>query len=544
MKFRFRRNLAVEILAGVIVVLAALTLIVSIIGYYEFTGAIQNQYANSAYNTARTAGALLSHAFIKSDNYTATDWQRQYNRIKLEWNRLAITQDATYIYLFKASGDKYQEVTFLVNVANPKMTRIGAYSPGHSFTQTDPVYLRAFSEIYAQRKLRSEFASYRPETEYQSGNHVTVFSPIYDIREGEGEILGVIGVERRMEDLDSARWSYLRGTLRAAGILLLVVLALYGLYLSRNLLSPIQTIAKEATRFARKNTLPDEALSSNIHTKNEIGQLARTIDSMENDIISYVENLTRVTQEKEQIKAELNVATQIQADMLPKDFPNRKEFELFATMKPAKEVGGDFYDFFMIDDDHIALVMADVSGKGVPAALFMVIAKTLIKDRAKMGGSPSEILSDINNQLCEGNEADLFVTVWLGILEISTGKITASNAGHEYPAINKDGANYELVKTKQSPAVATMEGIRFRQYEFDLKPGENLYIYTDGVAEATNINEQLFGTDRMLEALNQTKNFNANEILTHMKKAVDDFTGEAPQFDDITMLCLRYFGGD
>ena len=544
MKFRFRRNLAVEILAGVIVVLAALTLIVSIIGYYEFTGAIQNQYANSAYNTARTAGALLSHAFIKSDNYTATDWQRQYNRIKLEWNRLALTQDATYIYLFKASGDKYQEVTFLVNVANPKMTRIGAYSPGHSFTQTDPVYLRAFSEIYAQRKLRSEFASYRPETEYQSGNHVTVFSPIYDIREGEGEILGVIGVERRMEDLDSARWSYLRGTLRAAGILLLVVLALYGLYLSRNLLSPIQTIAKEATRFARKNTLPDKPLSSNIHTRNEIGQLARTIDSMENDIISYVENLTRVTQEKEQIKAELNVATQIQADMLPKDFPNRKEFELFATMKPAKEVGGDFYDFFMIDDDHIALVMADVSGKGVPAALFMVIAKTLIKDRAKMGGSPSEILSDINNQLCEGNEADLFVTVWLGILEISTGKITASNAGHEYPAVNKDGANYELVKTKQSPAVATMEGIRFRQYEFDLHSGENLYIYTDGVAEATNINEQLFGTDRMLEALNQTKNFNANEILTHMKKAVDDFTGEAPQFDDITMLCLRYFGGD
>lgn len=543
-KFKFRRNIAVEILAGVVIVLAALTLIISIIGYYEFTGAIQDQYADSAYNTARTARAMLSLAFVKSSNYTGTEWQRQYNRVKLEWNRLAVTQDATYIYLFKASGDQYQDVTFLVNVANPKFTKLGAYSPGHSFKQTDPVYLNAFSEIYRDNNLRSEFASYRPETEYQSGNHVTVFVPIYEIREGKGNILGVIGVERRMEDLDSARWSYLYGTLRAAGILLLVVLIIYGLYLNRNLLAPIQKIAKEATRFARKNTLPDESLSSNIRTKNEIGQLARTIDSMESDIISYVENLTRVTQEKEQIKAELNVATQIQADMLPKDFPNRKEFELYAAMKPAKEVGGDFYDFFMIDDNHIALVMADVSGKGVPAALFMVIAKTLIKNRALMGGSPSEILGDVNNQLCEGNEADLFVTVWLGILEISTGKITASNAGHEYPAVNNDGANYELVKTKQSPALATMEGIKFRQYEIDLHKGENLYIYTDGVAEATNINEELFGTDRMLEALNQTKNFNASEILTYMKKEVDDFTGEAPQFDDITMLCLRYFGGD
>ena len=544
LKFRFRHNIAVQIIAGVVIVLATLALIGSLIGYYEFTNAIEYQYANSAYNTARTARALLNPAFIRGSDYTSTDWQRQYNRIKLDWNRLATTQDATYIYLFKASGDKFQEVTFLVNVANPKFTKIGAYSPGHSFTQTDPVYLKAFSEIYKNRKLRAEFSSYRPENEYQSGDHVTVFVPIYSIREGHGDILGVIGVERRMEDLSSARLTYMQRTIRAALIFLIIIIITYGLYLNRSLLAPIQKIAKEALRFARKNTLPEEKLHSTIKTRNEIGQLALTIDSMESEIIKYVQNLTRVTQEKEQIKAELNIATEIQADMLPKNFPKRKEFELCADMNPAKEVGGDFYDFFMIDDNHMALVMADVSGKGVPAALFMVIAKTLIKDRAKMGGSPSEILSDVNNQLCEGNEADLFVTVWLGILEISTGKIIASNAGHEYPAVSQDGSDYELVKSKQSPALATMEGIKFRQYEIDLKPGENLYIYTDGVAEATNINEELYGTDRMLEDLNQTKGFNANDVLIHMKKAVNDFTGEAPQFDDITMLCLRYFGGD
>jgi sigma-B regulation protein RsbU (phosphoserine phosphatase) len=186
--------------------------------------------------------------------------------------------------------------------------------------------------------------------------------------------------------------------------------------------------------------------------------------------------------------------------------------------------------------------MADVSGKGVPAALFMVIAKTLIKTRSQMGGTPSEILADVNRQLCEGNEADLFVTVWIGILDVSTGHVAASNAGHEYPAIYRAGGGYELFKTKQSPAVATMEGLKFRQSEFDLNPGDNLYIYTDGVAEATNSDDELYGTDRMIDALNQTIGMSAKDITLSMKKSVDDFTGDAPQFDDITMLSLRYFG--
>ena len=172
----------------------------------------------------------------------------------------------------------------------------------------------------------------------------------------------------------------------------------------------------------------------------------------------------------------------------------------------------------------------------------MVIAKTLIKNRAQMGGTPSEILADVNEQLCEGNDAELFVTVWLGILEISTGHVAASNAGHEYPAVCKKGGKYELFKTKQSPAVATMEGIRFKPSEFTLEPGDNLYIYTDGVAEATNINDELYGTDRMLEVLDTTLGMDSHDILITVKKSVDDFTGEAPQFDDVTMLSLRYFG--
>ena len=314
-----------------------------------------------------------------------------------------------------------------------------------------------------------------------------------------------------------------------------------------------------ARRFSHKLTEPIIALEDDvmkisggnldyraeIRTNDEIGDLAKSFNDMAASLKDYVKNLAAVTAEKERIGAELNIATQIQADMLPRifpPFPERKEFDIYATMNPAKEVGGDFYDFFLVDDNHLALVMADVSGKGVPAALFMVIAKTLIKNRAQMGGTPTEILADVNNQLCEGNEADLFVTVWLGILEISTGHVTASNAGHEYPAIYRPGEGYTLFKTKQSPAVATMEGLRFKASEFTLNPGDELYLYTDGVAEATNSHDELYGTDRMIDALNQAEGMTVEEILRTLKKSVDDFTGDAPQFDDITMMSLKYYG--
>ena len=223
-------------------------------------------------------------------------------------------------------------------------------------------------------------------------------------------------------------------------------------------------------------------------------------------------------------------------------FPDRTEFDIYATMDPAKEVGGDFYDFFLIDDDHLALVMADVSGKGVPAALFMVIAKTLIKNRALMGGSPGEILAYVNDQLCEGNDAGLFVTVWLAILEISTGKGMAANAGHEHPALRRGDGTYELVKYRHSPAVATLEGIRFREHEFQLEPGDSLFVYTDGVAEATDANNELFGEERTLAALNRDPAASPKDLLANVKEGIDTFVGDAMQFDDITMLGLHYFG--
>lgn len=322
---------------------------------------------------------------------------------------------------------------------------------------------------------------------------------------------------------------------------MIVIVTLVVRTFALRLTEPLLALGKDAKEISGGNL----EYRAKVYENDEIGDLAGNFNEMAVSLKKYIEDLTHVTAEKERIGAELNVATQIQADMLPSifpAFPERSEFDIYATMNPAKEVGGDFYDFFLVDDDHLAMVMADVSGKGVPAALFMVIAKTLIKNRALMGDSPAEILHNVNEQLCEGNEAELFVTVWLGILEISTGKGMAANAGHEHPVIRRGDGSYELVVYRHSPAVATMEGLRFREHEFEMHPGDSLFVYTDGVPEATNASDELFGSDRMLAALNKNPKAEPSELLCTVKEEIEQFVGDAPQFDDITMLCLSYIG--
>ena len=249
--------------------------------------------------------------------------------------------------------------------------------------------------------------------------------------------------------------------------------------------------------------------------------------------------------ENSRIESELTTASSIQANMLPSifpPFPGREEFDIFASMNPAKEVGGDFYDFFLIDDDHLCLVMADVSGKGVPAALFMMASKIILANNAMMGKSPAQILTDTNASICPNNREEMFVTVWLGILEISTGKLVAANAGHEYPVIKYGNGNFELLKDKHGFVIGSMDGARYKDYELTLTPGSKIFLYTDGVPEATDAQTELFGVNRMLAALNQDPAVSPEQVLKNVRSSVDAFVKEAEQFDDLTMLCLEYKG--
>ena len=283
----------------------------------------------------------------------------------------------------------------------------------------------------------------------------------------------------------------------------------------------------------------------NIQTGDEVENLSQTMADMEREILDIEKALTSATAESERISTELDMARRIQAESLPNvfpPFPERTEFDIYASMHPAKEVGGDFYDFFLLDADHLGLVIADVSGKGVPAALFMMVSKMLVQNYALVGGSPREVLEMVNNQISKNNRERMFVTIWLGILDLKTGRLTATNAGHEYPALKHPGRDFEILRDRHGMFVGVKSGIHYRDYELQMERGSKLFVYTDGVPEATDLNGQMFGMDRLHHALMEAQDEAPQRILEHVRRSIDAFVGEAPQFDDITMLCLEFRG--
>ena len=370
------------------------------------------------------------------------------------------------------------------------------------------------------------------------GAYISTLAPVLD---SEGNLAAIVEADCVISDLNAVINPYVIRILMVQVLLILAVVAMIVFILRSGVTVPLTGLTRYVNSYEHGRLNGDMV---KFRYDDEIHYLGTSFRDMMDRMDQYIENLTTVTAEKERISTELNVATQIQADMLPRifpAFPDRKEFDLFAVMDPAKEVGGDFYDYFFIDDDHLALVMADVSGKGVPAALFMVIAKTLLEVRTQSGGSPKEILADVNNRLCEGNEAELFVTTYLGILTISTGHLISANAGHENPAIYRKGEGFSLLRDKHGPPLATMEGLRYRETETDLHHGDALFLYTDGVTEATDASMTLFGEQRMLDALNEHGTETPEQIVGGAMASISRFVADAPQFDDITMLCLRLF---
>ena len=336
-----------------------------------------------------------------------------------------------------------------------------------------------------------------------------------------------------------------------AGVVFLIALAIYRLWLKKFMLQ-FNALLKGITRMGEGKLQPTESAS---YTIGEFETMQQEIDRTSLALNHQMDTIRRMEREQmeqenmikeqERIVKELSTARQIQRSVLPHifpPFPERKEIDLFASMDPARDVGGDFYDFFFVDEDHLCLVIADVSGKGIPAALFMMFAKRIIEDFARMEHSVSEILEKTNELLCDNNQAEMFVTVWLGILEISTGRLTAANAGHEYPAIRKNGGSFLLYKDKHGFVIGGMEGVRYREYVLQMDPGDKLFIYTDGVPEATDGSEEMFGVERMTAALNSCADGSPHEILLGVRRAVDDFVGDAEQFDDLTMMCLEYKG--
>ena len=377
----------------------------------------------------------------------------------------------------------------------------------------------------------------------------TDYEKIYD---AEGNQLGYIVMDVDMNDF-SAR--ILKGALTlipAAVIIILLVAALAARLLRTQILTYVTSLAATAKDYTARDKVEQlEDTSSyfeplDIETGDELEDLWKSMVDMETDVKETMRRLKTMTAEQERMEAELSIAKQIQEGTLPHEFPafpNNKEFDIYASMTPAREVGGDFYDFFMIDDDHLGMVIADVSGKGITAALFMVNSKGMIQNQTMTSGeNVAEVIEKVNARLMEQNEAMMFVTVWLAVLTLSTGHMVYCNAGHEYPAICRKGGQFSFEKDVHSGAVAIHEMMKFRSGEFDLKPGDTIFCCTDGVLEANDIDEELFGKERTLAALNRDPDADPQTLEKNVRQGIADFVGDAEQFDDITILCLKYFG--
>lgn len=319
----------------------------------------------------------------------------------------------------------------------------------------------------------------------------------------------------------------------AAIMLFAVIYVLISMLVQAIVVNNLQLVNRSLDRITNGNL--DEVVS--VRNSSEFASLSNDI----NQTVSVLKGYIAAAEKR--IEQELEFARTIQDSALPKNFTfPRSDFELYATMDPAKEVGGDFYDFFFADKDKLALVIADVSGKGIPAALFMMRAKTAIRGLAESGREPAEILYRANNTLCEGNDAEMFVTVWLGIVDLATGRMKCANAGHEYPMLMRVGGDFELFKDRHGLALAAMEGVRYREYEIELHPGDRLFVYTDGIPEAIDEQVEQYGVERLTGALNAVKDEDLKDALPAIRRDIADFAGGAEQFDDITMLGFAYRG--
>ena len=474
-----------------------LTASIAFIGCDLYRNSIMDRYITYA-DTVLTYAYRATVKYSFGDMIAARDMPAEYEVLRSELN--AVKDGADIEYLYAIYFEDIEDIHSLHYAINAK-------------TQAESSTGRPLSEIYSYMGRPCEEDAFADDTlmilqqavksssresgtlEGYSNEYGHMLNGYHVIYDSQDHAVGLICVEIDISKINNSIDNYIRIVMLLAVVLTAVIIFIYLIDMEHFLVKPIRRMAAVSDSFVKKmqsNADPEELVynDAGIKASGELQLLADNVKSL-------------------------------------------------ASMTPAKEVGGDFYDFFLIDDDHLGIVMADVSGKGVPAALFMMMSKILIKNLAMQGHSPAKVLELTNAAICQNNRAEMFVTVWFGVMEISTRKMAAANAGHEYPIIQKDNGAFELFKDKHSFVVGGMDDMKYTEYEIPFEEGGTLFLYTDGVTEATNADNVLFGTDRLLEVMNRHTDSDPQTLLTQIKAAVDAFVGEADQFDDLTMLGIH-----
>ena len=570
-----RIGLSIKLNAIIVISILLVSIGLLFISYYKYCEKVDSLY----YDKAERASVAISESYVAFDTilhlwntFSSEEFRSVRERAIAEDNDKIIEDwmksntlriDERYAALGDIEVNSiYDEYTFYARILSEAKDTFGLKSAyleyvdnGVSYNLVDPdISLREigtveepieeFSEYTGNDRIPATIYNYKGEWLCTACEPVTVFI------NGQPENVMQVGVDLDMNDVFKERhWFILNSVLFIAMIILITIVV--SMIVTRKLIiKPLKLVSEGAKGFSLdKDDFETEGFDKEdiidlpIKSNDEIGDLYREIQSMQSRIVDNVNRLTKITAEREKVSTELRMASEIQNSMLPGDFPDNKAFELYASMNPAKEVGGDFYDFFFIDDNHLCLIIADVSDKGVPAALFMMSSKIIIKYRATMGGgTPGEILTDVNAILSQGNKSAMFVTVWMGILDINTGIMTCTNAGHESPIIRTGDGTYKIYKDEHGVMVGVSPEAKYSDYELKLAPGDAIFEYTDGVPEANNGAKEMYGMERLEATLNGVGNKSPEDILKEVRESVNEFVDGAEQFDDLTMLCLEYKG--
>lgn len=519
----------------------ALTVTISAFSYLSSKDYLEEMYAQRVISGSKSVATMLDKEDVRMIISDGGENSEAYGRVENILNTIKRDGEITYLSMVIPDEDS---VTFYIDGCVPEM----GDDPANQLTYgTDVLYTDAANDeadlqkylliwgMYAENKGTEEPLV----TDNSYGYNYTAVAPILD---ENGQAIAEIQYILDMQEVRDHLNGFLYNMLGISFCIICAALLLYILLVKWMVLNPVEKLSEFTTEITKTGNFSKQEIE--IKTGDEIEALGQSFNYMMERLEDYIKDLTVVTAEKERIGAELNVATQIQSSMLPcifPAFPDRDELDIYATMTPAKEVGGDFYDFFMVDERHVAIVIADVSGKGVPAALFMVIGKTLIKDHTQPGRDLGEVFTEVNNILCESNDNGMFITAFEGVLDLVTGEFRYANAGHEMPFIYRKDGGYEAYKIRPGFVLAGMENIKYKEQKIQLNIGDKIFQYTDGVTEATDKDNQLYGMDRLHKVLNEKcLDCNPEQTLKLVKEDIDAFVGDNDQFDDITMLCLEY----
>lgn len=521
-----RRGLAYHSAILVFIIFQLLTVTVLISSYVIIRNALLIEYSNRIQTIVQIEAELIDGDSFEIYTANPSDPAFYEDLKKSLQSAKRADKNIAYLYAFVPYSDHFTYV-YDTMLEGEDPANFAVF--GDEFRYGEMEYAKLVPDIEAKK----------PSTELINGadvgfgESVSAWAPILN---SAGDLVGMVEGDYVLDNINTIIFHRISFLLIAIVFELILSFIVVLRMLKKNITTPLSNLVEYVDSY-QDGSFAEEKFE---YTKDdEILWLSGSFDAMQGKIEEYIDSLTRITAEEERISTELTLATDIQKSMLPRVFPNHEKYEIFAYMDPAKEVGGDFYDFFMIDDTHLGTVIADVSGKGIPAALFMVIAKTMIKNRAMVCSSPAKILETVNNQLMESNSMEMFVTVWLGITDLETGLLTASSAGHEYPAIKHGDESFELLIDKHGLPLASMEDVPYTDYTVQLQKGDVVYVYTDGVPEATEKNYELFGVDRMIESLNYALDTKPKYICDNVINSINAFLNGADQFDDLTMLCFK-----